>query len=106
MSKVTITKVAQAIMDCEAAGPIKPSAAAVVAPAVAAWLIERYIGNVLHYYSADAMWPKARCDQTDWRPDVDLAIRFVDERSALMVLERVCENQGRVAEHMWIEKAA
>lgn len=73
---------------------------------MSAWLIERYIGNVLHYWSADA-WEAARQPERnsprDWRPDVDLAIRFADERSALTVLKFVCGNLGRVAEHKWMQ---
>lgn len=78
-------------------------------PDKTAWLIERHIGNVLHYWSGDA-WETAReaarNHPNDWRPDVDCAIRFADEKSALTVLKFVCGNVGRVAEHAWIDGAS
>ena len=59
------------------------------------WLIERYVNSELRYW----------CGHTadDFRPKHDLAIRFARYDDASIVLARLCEGNGRVAEHMWCD---
>jgi hypothetical protein len=58
------------------------------------WVIERYVNSELRY------WCGHRAD--DFRPLYDDAIRFAREIDANIVLSRLCDGQGRVAEHKWI----
>lgn len=64
------------------------------------WLVERYVGNGLHYWSAGA---RGRGNRDDWATDVQWATRFADEQSAEQVRCRLCDGEGRSTEHINIE---
>ena len=63
-------------------------------------LIERWINNKLHYWNAGALGHERRDGFTDL---ADYAVRFAREEDATTVLFRVCDGQGRVAQHAWID---
>lgn len=67
------------------------------------WLIERYINNQLHYWNAGALG-KGRKD--GFTSEVNDAVRFSREEDASIVLFHICDGQGRVAGHTWMERAA
>ena len=65
------------------------------------WLIERYISDRLHFWNAGALAHGRRDGFTDL---IDDAVRFARKEDASTVLFRVCDGQGRVAEHVWISR--
>lgn len=62
------------------------------------WVIERYISNSLHYWNAGSGMHGRSDGFTDKHED---AVRFCREEDASIVLFRVCDGQGRVAQHSW-----
>ena len=68
-----------------------------------AWVIERYYYSRLEYWACTNDYKPN--DATAFRADHLAAIRFAREQDAAMVLSALLNNQGRVAEHMWIAPA-
>lgn len=65
-----------------------------------AWLIERYIHNRIHYWSAGGGGHGRSDGFSDRYED---AVRFSRFEDAAVVLSRLCEGYGRVAQHAWID---
>lgn len=66
------------------------------------WVIERYYGSILHYWR-----PSLRGDDREdgfWDKDFIGAVKFADAESAGQVLRETCGNNGRVAEHAYIQR--
>ena len=66
------------------------------------WLIERYWHSELYYWTGDAMRVS---DVNSWGAfdkDSDKALRFARAADAGLILNRLLDGQGRVAEHIWI----
>lgn len=57
------------------------------------WLIERYNNSILTFWCGH--------NQTDFRAELDNAIRFARAEDAAAVLSWLCTGNGRVAEHQW-----
>lgn len=68
------------------------------------WVVERWIGNKLYFYAPGhiAEWAKS---EGDFCANPDKAMRFSREADALSALYKLCNAQGRVAEHVWMEPA-
>lgn len=63
------------------------------------WLVERYVNDVLHFWSAGA---RGRGYRDDWSIDVNFATRLADADSASQVHIRLCEGEGRIVQHVWL----
>lgn len=66
------------------------------------WVIERYIGNRLHYWSGGN--PNSR--DGGFTEKHDRAIRMCREEDAMVVLFHLCDGMGRVAQHKWCDLPA
>lgn len=60
------------------------------------WVVEKYVGNRLHYWSAGA---RGRGDNDDWANNIEWATKFADRQSADQVLFRLADAQGRSVQH-------
>lgn len=57
------------------------------------WVIEQYIGSVLHYWTGAPRCP--------WSDNNLSALRFARRADAECMQAWYCDGLGRVAEHMW-----
>ena len=59
------------------------------------WIIEQYVHSVLVYWTGDG---------TDFSRDSLMAVRFARQTDAERMLTWHLKGDGRVAEHMWMDK--
>lgn len=60
------------------------------------WVIEKYLGGKLVYYSPGA---RGRSAEDNWSEDFSWELKMHDEESAEKVLFHLTESQGRCAQH-------
>jgi hypothetical protein len=68
------------------------------------WLIERWYGDVLHYWNAGNCG--GRNDGTVesmFTPTHEDAVRFARKQDAEVILYRLLRGEGRVVEHIWMD---
>lgn len=63
-----------------------------------AWLVERHYNSTLHYYC-----PGPGAGWIPWTTEANAAMRFARREDAELALHHLCDDVGRVAEHMWID---
>ena len=61
-----------------------------------AWIIERYMNSELYYWAPQA--------GMQWSADHNMAVRFTRNIDAASVLAHICNGQGRVVRHGWINQ--
>lgn len=66
------------------------------------WVVEKYILEKLHYWSAGAA---GRGHGDGWSLDIAFATKFADSESADQVMCHLCDKQGRSAEHSFLSTA-
>ncbi len=69
------------------------------------WLVERLWNNDLYYFSARKAFGinGVTLNDRNYSKDANDAIRFSREEDAMVALNYLCGNEGRVAGHCWID---